>query len=69
MLSSIFGSVIMTIATLALLMAIGISEDNRRNMGKQSLSKQEKEIMSKAGFDTGNQKELHQDIKDFFKTK
>ena len=50
MISSVLGAVIMSAATVSMLIALRITNETYKNIGRQPLSSTEKEILSKAGF-------------------
>ena len=50
MISSILGAVIMSAATVSMLIALRITNETFKNIGRQPLSPTEKEILYKAGF-------------------
>ena len=52
MISSVLGAVIMSAATVAMLIALRITNETFQNIGRQPLSEAEKAILLKAGFNT-----------------
>ena len=54
MISSVLGAVIMSAATVSMLIALRITNETFKNIGRQPLSLTEKNILSNAGF---NEKE------------
>ena len=63
MISSLLGSVIMSAATVAMLIAINFTDKALINAGKYPLTSQEKEILKTAGFTDVDIENLNQDIK------
>ena len=62
MISALLGTVIMSAATVSLLVAINISEKSLKNVGKDPLTNQEKNILIQAGFNTSDVKMINQEI-------
>ncbi len=62
MISSIVGAVIMSAATVAMLVALNISNNALKKVGKNPINEQEKEILLNAGFTTGDFDLVNQDI-------
>ena len=50
MISSVLGAVIMSAATVSMLIALRITNETFKNIGRQPLSSLEKNILSNAGF-------------------
>ena len=50
MISSLIGTVIMSAVTVAMLIAIKVTENALNNVGKYPLTEEEKEILEDAGF-------------------
>ena len=63
MISSLLGSVIMSAATVAMLIAINFTDKALINAGKYQLTNQEKQILKTAGFNDVDIENLNQDIK------
>ena len=63
MISSLLGTVIMSAATVAMLIAISFTDKALINAGKYSLTSQEKQILKTAGFNDIDIENLNQDIK------
>ena len=62
MISSLIGSVIMSAVTLAMLLAINITEKALTKVGKYPLTKQEREILIDAGFNLKDIEIINQEI-------
>ena len=62
MISSLVGAVIMSAATVAMLVALNISNQALNKVGKHSITEQEKEILLNAGFTSGEIDLVNQDI-------
>jgi len=58
MISSVLGAVIMSAATVSMLIALKITNETFKNIGRQPLSQEEKSLLFQAGFNTKE----HQDI-------
>ena len=63
MISSLLGTVIMSAATVAMLIAINFTDKALINAGKYPLTSQEKQILKTAGFNDIDIENLNQDIK------
>ena len=63
MISSLIGSVIMSGVTLALLLAIEITDKALTKVGKYPLTTQEREILIDAGFNFQDIENINQEIK------
>ena len=63
MISSLLGTVIMSAATVAMLIAINFTDKALINAGKYPLTSQEKQILKTAGFNDVDIENLNQDIK------
>ena len=50
MISSVLGAVIMSAATVSMLIALRVTNETFKNVGRQPLSQEEKSILFKAGF-------------------
>ena len=62
MISSLVGAVIMSGVTVAMLLAIRITDNALTNVGKYQLTPQEKQILSDAGFDSRDIEAVNKDI-------
>ena len=62
MISSLVGAVIMSAATVAMLVAIKITNDSLKNIGRQPLTIEEREILFNAGFDSSQINLINQEI-------
>ncbi len=62
MISSLVGAVIMSAATVAMLVALNISNNALKKVGKNPITEQEKEILLNAGFTSGDFDLVNQDI-------
>ena len=62
MISSLVGAVIMSAATVAMLVALNISNNALKKVGKNPINEQEKEILLNAGFSSGDFDLVNQDI-------
>ena len=62
MISSLVGAVIMSSATVAMLVALNISNKALKEVGKHPITEQEKEILINAGFNSGEIDLVNQDI-------
>ena len=62
MISALLGTVIMSAATVSLLVAINISEKSLKNVGKYPLTNQEKDILIQAGFNNSDITMINQEI-------
>ena len=63
MISSLIGSVIMSAVTLAMLLAINITDKALTKVGKYPLTKQERKILIDAGFNFQDIENINQEIK------
>ena len=63
MISSLIGSVIMSAVTLAMLLAIDITDKALSNVGKYPLTTQERKILIDAGFNFQDIENNNQEIK------
>lgn len=64
MISSVLGAVIMSAATVSMLIALRITNETFQNVGRQPLSEEEKTMLFIAGFNT---KEHHNIINNHIK--
>ncbi len=62
MISSLVGAVIMSAATVAMLVALNISNQAIKKVGKHPITEQEKEILLNAGFSSEEIDLVNQDI-------
>ena len=63
MISALIGSVIMSAVTLAMLLAIDITDKALSNVGKYPLTIEERQILIDAGFDLKDIENINQEIK------
>ena len=63
MISALIGSVIMSAVTVAMLIAIKVTDNALNKVGKYPLTNQEKEILIDAGFDSSETERINDDIK------
>ena len=63
MISSLIGSVIMSAVTLAMLLAIDITDKALTKVGKYPLTNQERQILIDAGFNFQDIENINQEIK------
>ncbi len=63
MISALVGSVIMTGVTLAMLIALKITDGTMSKVGKYQLTKEEEQILRNVGFDDMDIETLNQEIK------
>ena len=63
MISSLIGSVIMSAVTLAMLLAINITDKALIKVGKYPLTKEERKILIDAGFKLKDIENINQEIK------
>ena len=63
MISSLVGSVIMTAVTVAMLIAINITDKALKEVGKYPLTNEEKKILIDAGFDYIDIENINLEIK------
>ena len=63
MISALIGSVIMSAVTLAMLLAVDITDKALIKVGKYPLTSQERQILIDAGFDWDDIENLNQEIK------
>ena len=63
MISSLIGSVIMSAVTLAMLLAINITDKALTKVGKYPLTSQERQILIDAGFKLKDIENINQEIK------
>ena len=62
MISAIIGAVIMSGVTVAMLLAVRVTDDALSKVGKYQLTIQEKQILSDAGFDSRDIESVNNDI-------
>ena len=62
MISAIIGAVIMSGVTVAMLLAVRVTDDALSKVGKYQLTIQEKQILSDAGFDSSDIESVNNDI-------
>ena len=63
MISALIGSVIMSAVTVAMLMAVDVTDKSLVKVGKYPLTTQERKILIDAGFDLVEIEDLNQEIK------
>ena len=63
MISALIGSVIMSAVTVAMLMAVDVTDKSLVEVGKYSLTTQERKILIDAGFNLKEIEDLNQEIK------
>ena len=63
MISALIGSVIMSAVTVAMLMAVDVTDKALLNVGKYPLTSQERQILIDAGFNSIEIENLNQEIK------
>ena len=63
MISALIGSVIMSAVTLAMLLAVDITDKALIKVGKYPLTSQERQILIDAGFDWEDIENINQEIK------
>ena len=63
MISALIGSVIMSAVTVAMLVAINISDKALSNVGKYPLTSKEREILINAGFSLIDIENINEEIK------
>ena len=63
MISALIGSVIMSAVTLAMLLAIDITDKSLNKVGKYPLTAQERQILIDAGYDFEDIENINQEIK------
>ena len=65
--SAFIGSVIMSAVTVAMLIAIKVTDNGLSNVGKYPLTDAEKEILRWAGYEDADIRNLNVEIKDIVK--
>ena len=63
MISSLIGAVIMSAVTVAMLIAIRVTDDALKKVGKYPLTNEEKEILNDAGFNSIDIEKINDEIK------
>ena len=63
MISALIGSVIMSAVTVAMLMAVNVTDKALLEAGKYPLTSQERQILIDAGFDLNDIENINQEIK------
>ena len=63
MISALIGSVIMSAVTVAMLVAINITDNALNNVGKYPLTFEEREILIDAGYDLIDIENINEEIK------
>ena len=62
MISAVFGGVIMSAATVAMLLALNFTDNLIKNVGKEPLREEERNILLNAGFNISDIDIINQDI-------
>ena len=62
MISSLIGAVIMSAVTVAMLIAIKLTDNALTNVGKYPLTNEEKQILTDAGFNSIDIENINQEI-------
>ncbi len=62
MISAVIGGVIMSAATVAMLLAINFTDNLMKNVGKEPLREEERNILINAGFNISDIDMINQDI-------
>ena len=62
MISAVFGGVIMSAATVAMLLALNFTDNLMKNVGREPLREEERNILFNAGFDISDIDIINQDI-------
>ena len=63
MISALIGSVIMSAVTVAMLIAINLTDKSLTKVGRYPLTSQEKQILIDAGYDLVDVESINQEIK------
>ena len=66
MISALIGAVIMSAVTVAMLIAVKVSYNALKNVGKYPMTKQEKEILKNARYDENDIDNINEEIKRLF---
>ena len=66
MISALIGAVIMSAVTVAMLIAVKVSDNAIKNVGKYPLTKQEREILKNARYDENDIDNINEEIKRLF---
>ena len=64
MISSLIGSVIMSAVTVAMLIAVKVSDNAIKNVGKYPMTKQEREILENARYLKSDIENINEEIKE-----
>ena len=62
MISALMGGVIMSAATVAMLIAVNFTDKTIKNVGKESLREDERNILINAGFNLSEIDDINQEI-------
>ena len=62
MISSLLGAVVMSAATVAMLVAIQITNDSLKKVGRHPITMEEREILLNSGFDASQIDLINQEI-------
>ena len=63
MIEAFYGILIASIATICLVVSIGISSKSQKDVGRQSLTKEEKLLIRNSGYSEKELKSLENDLK------
>ncbi len=63
MISALIGAVIMSAVTVAMLIAVKVSDNAIKNVGKYPLTQQEKDILKNARYNENDIQNLYEEIK------
>ena len=66
MISALIGAVIMSAVTVAMLIAVKVSDNALKNVGKYPMTKQEKEILKNARYNENDIDNINEEIKRLF---
>ena len=66
MISALIGAVILSAVTVAMLIAVKVSDNALKNVGKYPMTKQEKEILKNARYDENDIDNINEEIKRLF---
>tara|TARA_Y100000991_G_C21828104_1_gene286867 strand:- start:332 stop:541 length:210 start_codon:yes stop_codon:yes gene_type:complete len=64
MISALIGAVIMSAVTVAMLIAVKVSDNAIKNVGKYPLTKQEREILKNARYEESDIENINEEIKE-----
>ena len=66
MISALIGAVILSAVTVEMLIAVKVSDNALKNVGKYPMTKQEKEILKNARYDENDIDNINEEIKRLF---